>query len=130
MKNKKLLLAIFALFLVMGMMFGLYTATRPETVAGQKTITVTVVHADGQSKDFTYKTDEEYLGPLLLAEGLAAGETNQYGLMIDTVDGEQASWEKEQSYWAILIGQDYATVGADGVVLTDGGAYSLVYTHG
>ena len=130
MKNKKLLLAIFALFLVMGMMFGLYTATRPETAAGQKAITVTVVHADGSSKDFTYKTDEEYLGPLLLAEGLAAGETNQYGLMIDTVDGEQASWEKDQSYWAILIGQEYATVGADGVVLTDGGVYSLVYTIG
>ena len=130
MKNKKLLLAIFALFLVMGMMFGLYTATRPETAAGQKAITVTVVHADGSSKDFTYKTDEAYLGPLLLAEGLVAGDVNQYGLMIDTVDGEQASWEKDQSYWAILIGQEYATVGADGVVLTDGGDYSLVYTHG
>ena len=130
MKNKKLLLAIFALFLVMGMMFGLYTATRPETVAGEKSVTVTVVHADGQSKVFPYQTDEEYLGPLLLAEGLVSGDVGQYGLVIDTVDGEQASWEKDQSYRAILIGKEYATVGADGVVLTDGGDYSLVYTHG
>ena len=130
MHNKKMLLAIFALFLVVGMMFGLYTATRPETVAGNKTITVTVVHADGSSKDFVYHTNEEYLGPVLLAEKLAVGEVNQYGLMIDSVDGELASWEENQSYWAILIGEEYATVGADGVVLTDGGEYSLVYTIG
>ena len=130
MHNKKMLLAIFALFLVMGMMFGLYTATRPETHAGNKSITVTVVHADGSSKDFVYTTNEEYLGPVLLAEELVAGEMNQYGLKIDTVDGEKASWEKNQSYWAILIGEEYATVGADGIVLTDGGEYSLVYTIG
>lgn len=130
MHNKKMLLAIFALFLVVGMMFGLYTATRPETVAGNKTITVTVVHADGSSKDFVYHTNEEYLGPVLLAEKLAVGEVNQYGLMIDTVDGELASWEENQSYWAIFIGEEYATTGADGVALTDGGVYRLVYTIG
>lgn len=130
MHNKKMLLAIFALFLVVGMMFGLYTATRPETVAGKKTITVTVVHADGSSKDFVYHTNEEYLGPVLLAEKLAVGEVNQYGLMIDTVDGELASWEENQSYWAIFIGEEYATTGADGVALTDGGVYRLVYTIG
>ena len=130
MKNKKMLLAIFALFLVMGMMFGLYTATRPETNTGNKSISVTVVHADGSSKEFAYETKEEYLGPVLLAEELVAGEVNEYGLMIDTVDGETASWEENQSYWAIFIGEEYATAGADGVALTDGGEYSLVYTIG
>ena len=124
MKNKKMLLAIFALFLVMGMMFGLYTATRPETNTGNKSISVTVVHADGSSKEFAYETKEEYLGPVLLAEKLVAGEVNEYGLMIDTVDGETASWEENQSYWAIFIGAEDATAGAAGVALTDGGEYS------
>ena len=50
--------------------------------------------------------------------------------MISAVDGENASWEENHSYWALYIGADYATTGADGVVLTDGGEYSLVYTFG
>ena len=53
-----------------------------------------------------------------------------YGLYFDTVDGETADWNADQSYWSILIGEEYATVGADGIVLTDGGEYSLVYTIG
>ena len=40
------------------------------------------------------------------------------------------TWNVNQSYWAIFIGEEYATTGADGIVLTDGGIYSLVYTIG
>lgn len=130
MKNKKIVIAVVALVLVVALMVGGYVATRPETAAGGKAITVTVVHADGSSKDFTYNTDAEYLGEVLVAEGLAQGEESTYGLVINTVDGETASWEENQSYWALFIGEDYATTGADGIVLTDGGEYSLVYTIG
>ena len=67
---------------------------------------------------------------MLLAEGLVQGESGEYGLMINTVDGETASWEENKSYWALYIGEDYATTGADGIVVTDGGEYGLVYTIG
>ena len=130
MKNRKTVIAVVALALVVALMVGVYVATRPETNVGGKSITVTVIHADGTEKNFAYTTDEEYLGPVLLAEGLAEGETGPYGLTISTVDGETASWEENQSYWALYIGEDYATTGADGVVLTDGGVYKLVYTIG
>ena len=89
MKNKKLLVAVLVLIVVIGALFGLYVATRPDTAAGAKTITVTVVHGDGSSKEFTYKTDEEYLGSVLMAEGLVVGEMGPYGLMISAVDGEE-----------------------------------------
>ena len=130
MKNKKLILIAVAVISLIGVMLGVYFATRPETTQGGKTFTVTVVHKDGASKDFTYSTDEEYLGDVLVSENLVNGEMGQYGLYFDTVDGEQAVWETDQAYWSILIGEEYATVGADGIVLTDGGAYSLVYTIG
>ena len=130
MKNKKLLIAVVALVLVVVAMVGLWMGSREETVQGGKTITVTVVHGDGSSKDFTYNTAAEYLGEVILAEGLVVGEEGPYGLMINTVDGETASWEENQSYWALFIGEEYATTGADGIVLTDGGEYSLVYTIG
>ena len=127
MKNKKLIIASVVLVAVIALMAGLYFATRPDPVAGGKDITITVVHGDGSEKVFSYATDAEYLGDVLVSEQLVNGEM---GLYFDTVDGEQAVWETDQAYWSILIGEEYATVGADGIVLTDGGAYSLVYTIG
>ena len=130
MKNRKVWLGIIALTAVVCLMAGLWLGTRPEAVEGGKRITVTVVHKDATEKVFAYSTDAEYLGGLLLEEGLAEGETSQYGLMISAVDGETADWSVDQSYWAIYIGTEYATTGADGIVLTDGGEYLLVYTIG
>ena len=130
MKNKKTICAVLAMVVVIAVMVCIFVATRPEPVAGGKTVTVTVVHADGTEKVFTYTTDAEYLGEVIVAEGLVNGENGPYGLYFDTVDGEQAVWEVNQAYWSVLIGEEYATVGADGIVLIDGGEYSLVYTIG
>lgn len=130
MKNNKVLLAVVALIAAVAVMLGLWMSMRPETVEGGKDITVTVIHKDTTEKVFEYHTDAEYLGEVLLSEGLAQGETGEFGLMISAVDGETADWSVDQGYWAIFIGEDYATTGADAIPLTDGGAYSLVYTIG
>ena len=130
MKNKKLILIALALVVVVGAMLGVYMATRPDTAAGAKTITVTVVHGDGTSKDFTYHTDEEYLGSVLMAEGLVEGEMGPYGLMISTVDGEEAVWEVNSAYWALFVGEEYATSGADTTPVYDGSVFKLEYTIG
>ena len=73
MKNKKILLAMIALVLVAGVLAAAYYFTRPKTQAGGKTFTVTVVHSDGTEKEFTYTSDQEYLGAVLQAEGLVTG---------------------------------------------------------
>lgn len=130
MKTNKKVIALIAIVLVAALMVGVYVMTRPEAVAGGKSITVTVVHGDGTSKDFTYNTDAEYLGQVIVDEGLVEGNDGPYGLEIHTVDGEKASWEENKSYWALYIGEEYATTGADGVVVTDGGVYKLEYTLG
>lgn len=130
MKNKKLLIAVAALVIVVGILLGVYAATRPATADGAKSLTVTVVHADGSSKDFHYTTEEEYLGAVLLAEGLVEGEDGEYGLVISTVDGETADWNVNQSYWALFIGEEYATTGADSTPVYDGSVFKLVYTIG
>ena len=156
--NKKILIAVIALVVVLGAFLGIYLGTRPDveepgkggsqqvttdpnttegdttegdtTYAWKYTITVTVVHKDGTSKDFTYQTDESYLGPVLLDTGLVQGEMGAYGLYIHAVDGEVADWNVDQGWWALYEGEQQAMTGADGVVLTDGGVYKLVYTIG
>lgn len=130
MKNKKILIAAIVIVALIAVMAGAYFAARPAVAEGAKTISVTVVHADGSEKQFQYHTDEEYLGPVLLAEGLAEGEDGPYGLTIYVVDGEKADWNENQSYWALYIGEEYAATGADSTPVKDGDSFKLVYTIG
>ena len=125
--NKKIVLAIIALVAVVGILLGVYFVTRPETQQGSKEITVTVVHKDGSEKTFTYRTDEEYLDKVLLAEGLITGYEDQYGFVIETVDGEAAIWATDSAYWSLYIGQEYATTGVSTTPVYDGSSFRLVY---
>lgn len=127
--NKKRTILIAAVVLVLAVaMAGIYLATRPATSAGSKQITVEVIHADQSSKTFTYRTDAEYLGEVLLAEGLVQGEEGQYGLYITTVDGEDAIYENDASYWALMVGGEYAVTGVDATPIQDGDSFQLIYT--
>lgn len=129
-KNTKIIIAVVVLVVVIAALLGVYAATRPETTQGAKTFTVEVIHSDGSSKTFTYHTDEEYLGAVLLAEGLIAGEPGPYGLTLLTVDGEDAIWEESGAYWALYIGEGYANTGVDDTPVNDGDAFKLEYTRG
>ncbi len=128
MKNKKIIIAAVALVAVVALMLGIWLLTRPETQEGAKEITVTVVHKDGSEKVFTYHTDEEYLGPVLLSEGLVEGEQGPYGLYIKAVDGVTADFDVDQSYWSLYVGQEMAMQGADTTPIADGDSFRLVYT--
>ena len=129
MNNKKLILVAVALVTAVAVMLGVYFATRPETVEGGKNFTVTVVHADGTEKAFSYSTDAEKLGAFLESEGLIESEGADDG-MFHTVDGEKADWNVNRSYWAFYLGEDYATEGIYATTIADGAAYKLVYTIG
>lgn len=130
MKNKKTWIAVIAVALVVILAVVVSVAMKPKTAEGGKSITVTVVHKDETEKVFTYTTEEEYLGPVLVAEGLVEGENSDFGLMITVVDGEEASWDADQSYWALYIGEEYASTGADSTPVNDGDSFKLVYTIG
>lgn len=127
MSKKKLFIAIAALVVVVGLLLGLYFATRPQTQEGTKSFTVTVVHKDGSSKDFQYTSAEEFVGTVLQKEGLVEGEMGQYGLYIKKVDGEKAVYEEDNAYWGFYIGEDYAQTGIDQTPIEDGKVYKLVY---
>jgi hypothetical protein len=121
------LAALLAAVLLMG---GLWWFTRPGAVEGRKSITVEVVHRDGQSRSFSYRTDHTHLGPLLLEEGLVEGEDGPFGLYIHVVDGQRAVYEEDGAYWALYEGEEYASTGADTLPIADGDHFRLVYTLG
>lgn len=130
MKNKKtIIIAAVALVAVIALMVGIWFATRPETTQGNKQITVTVVHKDGTEKVFTYHTDAEILGDVLYAEGLIVADEANPG-MFHTADGEKAVWSEDHSYWALMVGEEYAMKGVEETPIQDGDSFKLVYTIG
>ena len=122
--NKKTLFAVAALAVVAALMLGLWYFTRPETQAGDKTVVVEVVHGDGNSREFTCQTDEEYLGALLLEEELAEGEEGPYGLFITTVDGETAQ-DSLRQWWCITKGGERVETGVDTTPINHGDHFEL-----
>ena len=132
MNNRKKLVLICVAVVVfaalIALMVGLWLNSRPEATQGIKTFTLTVVHSDGTSKDFTISSDREFLAEALLDEKLIV-ESDSPGMYI-TVDGETADYNVNQSYWGFFIGDDYATEGMNTTAITDGAVYKLVYTIG
>ncbi len=128
MNKKKMIVTIIAVMVVAAVLLGAYLATRPTTTEGSKEFTLTVVHADGTSKDFAIATDAEYVGEAVQEEGLVSGEMGDYGLYIKVVDGEKAVYEEDNAYWSFYVGDEYAQLGIDQTPIEDGAVYKLVYT--
>ena len=142
MSKKKLILTIVALLAAAALALTVLVLTNPrvkDTVLGifgiepevtGQSFTVTVVHSDGTEKEFSYTTEERYLGTFLQQEGLIDGPIETYGMYIQLVDGETAVYEENSAYWAFYENGQYANQGIDQTLITEGTAYSLVYSFG
>lgn len=97
---------------------------------GEKTCSFTVKDADGRETVFEIKSDKKTVGEVLKEQGLISGKESQYGLMIDTVMGIRADYNKDKAYWAFYIGGEYAQTGVDQTELVEGENYMLEYTEG
>ncbi len=126
---KKPIIAIIALVAVAALMLGLYFGLREQPEQGPKDITVTVVYQDGTSKDYSYRTEAEYLAQVLQETGLASGEQTQYGLFIQTVDGVTVD-SAAGHWWKVRQNGQDAMVGAESLPVHQGDTFQLVYTCG
>lgn len=122
-------IALIALTVVVGICLAFWLARRPETSAGEKVLSIQVIHGNGSVKDFVIQTEAEYLAQALLEhEPLGVnGEEDQFGLYIQTVDGETAS-DAERTFWSISKDGVALTVGASSQPVADGDHYELTLT--
>lgn len=128
-KSTKTLLLVLALVLVVGAIGAAWLIFSPGSSAGGKTITVNVAHTDGTVNSCTVKTDAEFLAPALEAKGLISGEMADYGLFIDTVDGEFADSAKGQ-WWVFTVNGEMGNYGADTQPIADGDVYDFSIYEG
>ena len=129
MKNKKLLGGVAALILVCAVFFGVWSASRPDAQAGAKALTVEVVHKNGETKTFDFRTDAEFLADALLEQEIVEDNQTAYGLYILTADGETAN-EANQEWWCVTKGGEVHMSGVSETVIADGETYELTFTVG
>lgn len=87
--------------------------------------TFEVVHLDGTTKTFEVKTYKTMLGDALTEKGYISGHQSQYGLTVETVDGETLDWDKSGAYWALYINGEYAMTGVDATKIVNGATYTF-----
>ena len=92
---------------------------------GQTKFSFVVVDKDGNETAFEIHTDKATVGEALLEVGLIAGETNEYGLYVKTVNGITADYDVDQTYWAFYVNGEYAMSGVDLTTVEDGATYSF-----
>ena len=127
---KKTIISVVGFLLAILVLLGVWQGTRPEAQDGEKHIAVEIIHKDGSEKSFSYDTDEEYLGELLKKEGLISGTEDQYGIFVDTVDGETAIWEEDGGWWSLSCNGEDAQTGVDQMIIEDGSVYTWTYMNG
>ena len=94
---------------------------------GEKTIMVEVV-AEDKSVTFTIHSDKSTLGEVLLEHTLIEGENGAYGLYVKKVNGILADYGKNKCYWGLYKNGESLMSGVDGVEISDGEHYEIVYT--
>lgn len=108
----------------------LYVLNRPATSAGEKAFEVTVIDNNGEATNYKGQTDEEYLrGALEELDGLTiSGTEDEYGLVVETVNGVRAIYEKDGAYWSFNVNGTYCNYGVDSQPVNDGDKFEIVYT--
>ena len=59
---------------------------------------------------------------------LVEGEEGAYGLYINSVNGIEASWDKDQAYWSVSKNGEMLMTGVDTTNIANGEKYELTYT--
>ena len=85
-----------------------------------------VVDLEGNETNFEIHTDETTVGAALMSLGLIEGEEGPYGLYVMKVNGIEAIYEEDGSYWAFYENGEYGLTGVDLTDIDPDVAYSFV----
>lgn len=92
---------------------------------GDTTFMFTVADEEGNEESFEVHTDKTTVGDALQECGLISGEEGEYGLYVKEVGGITADYDKDGTYWAFYINDEYASTGVDSTDITEGDTYTF-----
>ena len=127
MKKERIALGIFVLLAALCLVA--YQFLPPKPADGTKEITVNVVHLAGEETSYTFTTQAEYLRQALEEQKLVSGSESEYGLWVQTVDGETAN-EANQEWWGYDVNGVRAEYGVDSQPVHDGDVFLFTLNVG
>ena len=133
MKNntKKIVIGAVCLVVLIAVFAFAYTKFSAKPSKGAKNITLEVVNSTGDTTSYTLDTDAEFLRQAMDELGDQGfsyeGTESEYGLMVETINGEQAVYATDGAYWSIYVNGEYGMYGADSQPVTDGDKYTWKY---
>ena len=89
---------------------------------GAKSVSFTV-EADGKIITITLKTDKDTLGEAMFEQDLINDAS-----FFNVLNGMEASWEKDQAYWAFYEGDTMMPYGVNDQEINGGESFRFVYT--
>lgn len=130
MNNKKKLLGLGLLVVIIAAFALIYGKFSEKPVEGSKAVTIEVINSKEESTMYELQTDAQFLADAMdEAEGLSyEAEEGPYGLAVSSVNGEAAVYEEDASYWAFYVNGEYCNYGISEQPVEDGDVFQIVYT--
>ena len=126
MRNKRKILGIGALLLLVVAMLLAYITFRESAQTGSKYVELSVLDNTGSAICYTVKTDALYLQQVMeQAKGLTFEMEDG---MVHTINGVRADYVLDGAYWSFYVNDDYCSYGIAQQPVEDGDVFSIVYT--
>ena len=127
-----MVIGVVVLVVIIALMALAYNAFHENPVQGSKEITIEVVNKAKESTTYELKTDAEFLREAM-EEAKEQGLTfetseGQYGLVVNTVNGDTADLNSGSAYWGFYVNDGYCNYGIDSQPVEDGDAFRIEYT--
>lgn len=94
---------------------------------GEKSITIEV-KAEERSVEFVVRTNADILADALTEHNIISGDEGPYGIYVTHVNGMEADYEENQSFWSLEKDGLQLTTGVSETGIKDGDKFTLVYT--
>ena len=104
------------------------TYTEDTLIGVGKNNLILTVEAGDKSIDITVRTDMNNVGEVLKKHNVISGEEGPYGIYVKVVNGIEADYDKDQSYWSFEKDGEAMLTGVDSTEFKEGEHFELVRT--
>ena len=131
--KRKIIIGGIVLVTLMAVLGIVYFRNRTVPQSGSKNIVIEVTGSNSATEEYQLSTEAAYLR-LAMDElvdqdsGFSYdGTDGEYGVMIEYINGERASYAEDNAYWALYVNGEYGQNGCDTQPVTDGDVYAWKY---
>lgn len=116
---------------VLVLLIAVYMLAKPVPITGSKNISVDVVYQNGITDHYQIATEAQFLLEALrsIPDFQIDGTTTvEFGLMVTTINGRRAEYQKDGAYWALYCDGEPCNYGVSKQTISDEENYAFKYT--